>query len=71
MKKTLLLLLALLATVGMTFSQDIWSCGKHTYNGATGVGIYKNGERVASFESTSNFAPYDWIHNHGQRRSLQ
>ena len=65
MKKTLLLLLALLATVGMTFSQDIWSCGTHTYNGATGVGIYKNGERVASFESTSNFAPYDILRHHG------
>ena len=60
MKKTLLLLLVLLATAGMTFAQDIWSCGTHDNGSRTGVGIYQNGERVKTLQHSSyDFTPYD------------
>lgn len=60
MKKTLLLLLVLLATAGMTFAQDIWSCGTHDNGSRTGVGIYQNGERVKTLQHASyDYTPYD------------
>ena len=59
MKKTLLLLLVLLATASMTFAQDIWSCGTHDNGSYTGVGVYKNGERVHTLQSSYDFSSRD------------
>ena len=50
----------MLATVGMTVAQDIWSCGEHNNGSKTGVGIYKNGERVVTLQNADyNFTAYD------------
>ena len=49
----------MLATVGMTVAQDIWSCGEHDHGSYTGVGIYKNGERVETVEGNYNYYAYD------------
>ena len=50
----------MLAIAGTTMAQDIWSCGSHSNNGMTGVGIYLNGVRVSTFQhSSNNFSAYD------------
>lgn len=49
MKKTLLLIMVLLATVGTTMAQDIYSAGNFETNGLQGAGFYVNGELKGSF----------------------
>ena len=46
MKKTLLFLLAMLATVGMTMAQDVYSVGYYTVNGDTRATLYKNNIKI-------------------------
>lgn len=46
MKKTLLLLMALLATVGMTIAQDVYFSGYYTKSGQSYATVYKNGEKL-------------------------
>ncbi|MBO6027322.1 MAG: choice-of-anchor J domain-containing protein [Bacteroidales bacterium] len=46
MKKTLLLLMALLATVGLTMAQDVYYSGYYNYSGTKYATVYKNGEKL-------------------------